>query len=329
MEPIVSICIPTYNGARWLNDCMQSALACTVPSEIILVDDGSSDETVNMARALAEKHSNISVFVNENNLGLVANWNRCLEIAKGKWIKFLFQDDQLQPGSVEKMIEAAGDNYPFVAAKRNFVISEKSSAAARKFYTETVTTLDKIAPGETVFSAEKIVALAAVNPSVNFIGEPSTVLFRRSLITEIGNFDLKLKQICDLEYWIRIASRYGLLYVPEAQIDFGVHEDSASAQNAGGRKFNSTYLDPLRMVDAQLKDEVYASFRKNLQPAAEKRLRLWLGIRAYEARKNANDLQSKRELEVLFIERPHLRWLSGKMKNRMLFWILKMKRKFS
>lgn len=326
MEPIVSICIPTYNGSRWLRECLESAMACTLPAEIIIVDDCSSDETLMIAKEIAAKDKRVSVHLNQSNLGLVGNWNRCLEIANGKWIKFLFQDDRLAAGAIEKMIEAAGEKHAFVAARRNFVFADNSSETSRKYYTETVLTLDKLAPDEKLLSSERIVSIAAAHPSVNFIGEPSTVMFRASLVKEIGNFDPTIRQVCDLEYWLRIACRHGICYVPEAQADFYIHDDSTSAKNAGGRKYASTYLDPLRIVDAQLSDEVYEPFRDKLQSSAAKRLHLWLRLRAYEARKNALDLPAKKELENLFTERPHLRRLSGKFLNGLLFRILKIRR---
>lgn len=326
MKPLVSICIPAYNGERWLRECLDSALACTADCEIMLVDDGSSDATVAIAKSYAEKDARVSVHVNPQNLGLARNWNRCLELAKGEWIKFLFQDDVLGTDAVEKMLGAAAGNTSFIAARRHFIFDEASSAEARKYYTETVLTLDKLAPGTIVFSPAQIVALSAAHPAVNFIGEPSTVMFRRSLIAAHGTFDPELRQICDLEYWLRIGSKDGLIYVPEAQIDFRIHETSVSALNAGGKKYVSSYLDPLRVVDAQLHSPAYESFRNYLSASDKQRLTLWLRMRAHEAKLAAADDVSKKELEKLFAERPGLRALANKFLNGLLYRFLLLRR---
>lgn len=326
MIPQVSICIPTYNGERWLRDCLESALACTADCEVLIVDDGSSDGTVALSNEYAQRDKRVRVFVNEKNLGLTGNWNRCLELAKGEWIKFLFQDDVLGPRAVELLLEAARPEDQLLAAHRNYVFGENASEEAKLYYRREVLTLDRLAPGGQLFSAQQIVSFAAAHPTINFIGEPSTVMFRRKLVEAIGNFDTSLKQVCDLEYWLRIASKYGLHHVLQSRVDFRVHGESMSAQNAGGRKYVSTYLDPVRMVNAQLHAPLYEAFRKQLSSAEKKRLQLWLRMRVYEAKRAAADESSLNELKKLFAEFPALEKLAGKLLNGFLFRLLQLRR---
>jgi glycosyltransferase involved in cell wall biosynthesis len=326
MEPIVSICIPVYNGAQWLRGCIESAQKCSLSCEILIVDDCSTDESISLVKSIAENDTRIRVYVNEHNLGLTGNWNRCLELAKGKWIKFLFQDDRLGEEAIEKMVEAAGDTFVFVAAYRNYVFGDNSSAESVAYYTNQVRTLDKLQPGLTHFTKELIAEMAVSYPATNFIGEPSTVMFQRKLVAEHGRFETSLKQICDLEYWHRIGTNYGLCYVPNARVDFYVHDASVSAQNAGGKKYVSTYLDPVRLADEMVNGDSYTSFRNSIPSASIKRLKFWLQLRAYEARKAVAQVEDKRELEKVFTERPHLRWLSGKFTNPFWHMILKLKR---
>jgi len=307
---------------------MASAQACSISCEIIVVDDGSSDETAAIAKELAASDKRIRVFVNPVNLGLVGNWNRCLKLASGKWIKFLFQDDVLGATCIEKMVSAAGDNGMIVAARRNYVFVANTSNDAREYYTQRVRTLDKVAPDETRFTAERVSSLAAHYPSVNFIGEPSTIIFQRELVRVLGTFDTHLKQLCDLEFWLRIASQLGLVYEPHATVDFMIHDDSMSSQNAGGRNFVSTYLDPIRLVSAQLSAVQYESFRKSLSSDTIKRLQLWLDLRCYEAKKNANTEVNLEQLESFFLERPQLRITAGTWKTKFLFGLLQFKRMF-
>ena len=327
MTPIVSICIPTYNGARWLQECLDSALACTASCEILVVDDGSSDETVALAKSAAQQDTRVRVFINEKNLGLVGNWNRCLELAKGEWIKFLFQDDVLGPRAIETMLEAAREEDRLLAVHRHYVFGENTSEEARQYYTKEVLTLDKLAPGGQLYSAQQVVAIAAAHPAINFIGEPSTVMFRRRMVSELGVFDAHLKQLCDLEYALRVASKYGLHYVLQARVDFRVHGGSVTAQNTGARKFESTYLDPVRLVSAQLFAPEYAAFRGQLSSSDKKRLQLWLRMRVYEAKRAAADTASQEQLQQLFADYPPLRKLAGKLLNRVLYGLLQLRRR--
>lgn len=323
MEPIVSICIPVYNGARWLDECLRSVMACSLPCEIIVCDDCSTDSSAAIVRNYAQQDSRIAFSVNEKNLGLVGNWNRCLELAKGKWIKFLFQDDRAGEGAIEKMVAAAGESDMLIAARRNYFFTENSSDESRKYYTETVLSFGKIAPGKTRFSPAEIASYTAAYFPMNFIGEPSTVMFRKSVIAAAGFFNESLKQICDLEYWLRIASQHGLRYVPDAVMDFRVHDESVSAQNYQQKKSGH---DALRLADSVLHDPVFGAFRKNIPQNSLRRLRIWTRLHAYEARKNAVNPDERKSLEALFVERPQLRWYSGKFGNALLYKLLQWKR---
>lgn len=320
MEKNVSIAIPVYNGAKWLRESVASAVACTVALEIVICDDGSTDDSVSIIREFAAKDSRIILHRNEKNLGLVGNWNKCLQLVRGEWVKFLFQDDKLQPGSVEKMVAAAQSGDHLIAAKRNFVFVAESSEESHIYYTKKVLTLDNVAEGKTQFSPEAIADLASTYIARNFIGEPSTVMFRRSVVEELGEFDPGLKQICDLEFWLRIAAKYGLKYVPEAVIDFTVHDESVSAQNAA---MKASGLDSIRLVDQLLHDEKFEVFRSELPRRRIKHLRLWLRVHAYEARSSMDHKQ----LEKLFAERPEVQKAAYQFGNGILFSLLKMRRR--
>ena len=102
-SPLVSICIPTFNAARWILDCLESAMAQSYRRlELLIIDDASTDETVELIRSIDDER--IRLLVNEQNIGLARNWNKCIEMSRGDFIKFLFHDDILYPDCVEKMM---------------------------------------------------------------------------------------------------------------------------------------------------------------------------------------------------------------------------------
>src|SRR5919198_3579594 len=103
MSPLVSILIPAYNAERWLADTIRSALEQTWPrKEIIIVDDGSRDQTLSIARQFAAK--NVSVVTQENQGGSAAR-NRAFSLCQGEFIQWLDADDLLSPEKIARQIE--------------------------------------------------------------------------------------------------------------------------------------------------------------------------------------------------------------------------------
>src|SRR6266576_6242361 len=103
MAPLVSILIPAYNAERWIADTINSALAQTWPrKEIIVVDDGSEDQTLWVSRQFASK--NVSVVTQENR-GASAARNKAFELCQGDYIQWLDADDLLAPAKIAKQTE--------------------------------------------------------------------------------------------------------------------------------------------------------------------------------------------------------------------------------
>ncbi len=104
MTPLVSILIPAYNAERWIADTIRSVLAQTWPrTEIIVVDDGSRDQTLSIAGQFASK--NVSV-VAQDNQGASAARNRALALSQGEFIQWLDADDLLARDKIAKQVEA-------------------------------------------------------------------------------------------------------------------------------------------------------------------------------------------------------------------------------
>lgn len=97
-QPLVSIIIPVYNAEKWLADCLQSALDQSVADiEVIAVDDGSTDGSLAILRAFADKDPRLKLLVNEQNCGQAATRNRGIDSSTGRWLAFLDNDDRLAP----------------------------------------------------------------------------------------------------------------------------------------------------------------------------------------------------------------------------------------
>ncbi|WP_251554025.1 glycosyltransferase family 2 protein [Neobacillus muris] len=97
---LLSLCIPNFNGeqniARAIQSCKNINLAAS-DFEILVIDNCSNDDSVNIVRSLKNEFPNLRLVINEQNIGRVENWNRCFELAKGKYVTFLSTNDEVHP----------------------------------------------------------------------------------------------------------------------------------------------------------------------------------------------------------------------------------------
>src|SRR2546423_15678826 len=106
--PLVTVCIPTFNGALHFAECLDSVCRQTYRNiEILVVDDCSSDLTADIALDFSTRDPRLRFVRNQSTLGLMGNWQRCIELAQGEYIKFAFQDDALYPACVELLMREA------------------------------------------------------------------------------------------------------------------------------------------------------------------------------------------------------------------------------
>ncbi len=109
MRPLVSILIPAYNSQKWIKSTIESALAQTWASvEIIIVDDGSPDETYNVAKRYESKSLKVH---KQENAGAAAARNKAYSLCQGDYIQWLDADDILEPDKIERQMEAL-QRYP-------------------------------------------------------------------------------------------------------------------------------------------------------------------------------------------------------------------------
>ncbi|MDE6735642.1 MAG: glycosyltransferase [Desulfovibrio sp.] len=107
-QPLVSIIIPVYNAEKYLADSLKSALGQSVADiEVIAVDDGSTDASLEILRSFAARDPRLKVLVNEKNRGQAATRNRGLNASTGRWFAFLDNDDQLTPDFCEVLLAEA------------------------------------------------------------------------------------------------------------------------------------------------------------------------------------------------------------------------------
>lgn len=244
-SPLVSVCVPTYNGARYLRACLDSILSQTHSNfEVLIVDDCSVDETLNIAKEY-EQDKRIRLITNKSNLGLVGNWNRCIALAQGEWIKFVFQDDLIAPTCLEELLAAAREqDARFVICRREFRFEDGVDPQLKQELTESPTVWSIF--GDAPFITPQDISKAALRYfGTNLVGEPTGVMLHRKTFERFGKFNPAFIQICDWEYWLRVACNIGVACVPRVLATFRVHGGATSSGNREGRYFRMILLDQL------------------------------------------------------------------------------------
>ena len=114
----VSVIVPVYNVEKYLNKCLDSLLCQSLNDiEIVLVEDGGMDKSLEIAREYAEKHQNVKLIVHETNRGIGKARNDGIEAAEGEYLTFVDSDDYVSSDYCEKFYEFAKENkLDFVSA---------------------------------------------------------------------------------------------------------------------------------------------------------------------------------------------------------------------
>lgn len=226
--PKVSICIPTYNGKAFLADALTSAIAQTYPNfEIIVSDDNSQDQTVAIARAFKASSTVPIQILPHDRYGLVENWNFCLKRSQAQYIKFLFQDDLLEPDCLSHMVEVAEtDTQIGLVFSRRQVLGNRPELAWIADLHKSWANLEAVQTG-----IELLCDRNFLKQPDNKIGEPTNVLIRASVFNAIGGFDPALKQFCDLEMWWRIMAHYKVAFIDRELAAFRLHDDQTTHKN--------------------------------------------------------------------------------------------------
>ncbi|MBN1687999.1 MAG: glycosyltransferase [Candidatus Omnitrophica bacterium] len=210
MNPEVSVIIPTYNRAETLPRAIRSVLAQEgVPFELIVVDDGSSDNT----REMIQKDFPSVTYLYQDNKGPAAARNLGVKNAKGRWIAFLDSDDEWLPGKLEIQLG-------FFRQHPEYRIAQTEEIWIRNG--ERVNPMKKHQKsGGRIF--EKCLPLCVISPSA--------VMMERDLFEETGGFDESYPACEDYELWLRISVRHpvGLIHQPMIK-KYGGHESQRSRE---------------------------------------------------------------------------------------------------
>jgi len=235
VSPLVSICIPIFNGEKYLEAALRSALNQTYRNvEIIVSDDDSSDNSLAIVKQLCGTSPIPFFIIHHKPSGIGANWNNCIRNAHGAYIKFLFQDDVLHPECIERMIQLAllDKRIGLVFSQRDF-INNNNDVAYDAWITKYGTLhagwvgLDEVSSGNMLLRQ----CDGLLDEPKNKVGEPPVVLLNSSVFPKVGYFDETLQQVLDCEYWYRVFRYFKVGFVNEKLVSIRLHPEQTTQRN--------------------------------------------------------------------------------------------------
>ncbi len=217
MNNLVSAVISTYKRSpEMVKRAAESVLNQTYKDiELIIVDDSPSDydlrdDVKNMAESL---NGNVKYIRHEKNLGACAARNTGIQLANGEFIAFLDDDDEWLPEKIEKQIKKFVNEDVALVYCGNYTINSANN--------------EKII-SNTQYHNGYVFDILIFD---NFISSCSYPLIRKSVIKELGGFDIKMPAAQDLELWLRIAKKYKIDYVPEPLVNYYIHDGEKITKN--------------------------------------------------------------------------------------------------
>jgi len=204
-KPLVSVLMTAYNREKFIAAAIESVLASSYTSfELIVVDDGSSDSTVSIAKDYARRDERIRVHINEKNLGDYPNRNRAATHATGKYLKYLDSDDLIYEHGLEVFVRC---------------MEQHPEAAIGICYRKNITHQ----PFPWVMSPEESLRHHFFNEG--FLDcAPTGTIIRRDRFGEVGGFSGK-RMVGDLELGLKMAVRNKVMLLPPALTFWRNHGD--------------------------------------------------------------------------------------------------------
>lgn len=210
-SPLISVCIAVYNRARFIEAAIESVLKQTYQNfEIIIIDDGSTDDTVNKIACIEDKR--IHLFINDKNRGVVYTRNRYLELAKGEFIAILDSDDLWMPSKLEKQLT-------FFSSHHEYAIC---GTLARREYSDGSSDLWKFPSTDTGIRARLLWGSAMVH---------SSVMVRKQLMLDYNiKYDNAIRQAEDYDFIRQFVFRAKAYNIGEVLTRYAVHQEQFTSQ---------------------------------------------------------------------------------------------------
>jgi glycosyltransferase involved in cell wall biosynthesis len=210
-QPVVSIILPTYNGARYLREAIESCLAQTYRNwELIVVDDCSHDATPQIVAEYMAREPRIRSIRHETNKKLPSALNTGHAAAQGSYLTWTSDDNRYLPRALEEMIQFLEERPAVGLVYADCVLVDDAGRYLRDY------------------PAQPASKLAYMNP----LGP--CFLYRRSVYQQVGGYDTEAFLAEDYEYWLRVSRHFELAPLHQTLYEYRWHNDSLTNTAAQG-----------------------------------------------------------------------------------------------
>ena len=235
MNSDISVIIPVYNGQTHIAKAIDSVIRQTwTPMEIIVVNDGSTDNTLDVLLS----YSGRVTIITTPNRGVSSARNTGIKVAKAAWIAFLDADDAWHDDKLEKQVNALAAHPQAGICCCDYSYQERNAPETTYF-----TYLASINAGSVdAWANNPLLGLIGIN----FVGTASTVLVKRSLLRTLGGFNAKFKQAEDYDLWIRCALHAGFAVMPDVLVRKVRHTSNLTNNQAETIYFHELVLEEHR-----------------------------------------------------------------------------------
>jgi glycosyltransferase involved in cell wall biosynthesis len=207
MSQLISIILPIYNGEKYMRQSIDSVLAQTYGNwELLIVDDGSTDRTAEIAMEYVQKDLRIQYHKNPQNMRLPRTLNRGFSMAKGAYLTWTSDDNYYYPTALEKMYHALESEKKHFCFASCDVINENGQI------------VDVIAVNE---KSGKIVV------GHNTVG--ACFLYSREAYQSVGEYDTEMTLVEDYDYWQRICMKYDPVCISENLYAYRWHDGALTS----------------------------------------------------------------------------------------------------
>ena len=216
-NPRVSILLPTYNCERFIVDAIKSVLAQSFDDwELIVIDDGSTDNTSDIVREFSGTDNRIRYIKNEKNLGIQKSLNRGLKESKGEYIARIDDDDEwIDVGKIEKQVKFLDENPDYVLVGTGTIVVD---ASGNEMYRFLAPAMDKNVRGRML--------------SMNCFTH-SSVMFRKDAVLKLGGYgeSEEVRHVEDYDLWLRLGLVGKLANLPIYGVKFRIRRGALSESN--------------------------------------------------------------------------------------------------